>query len=248
MHHDHDLDLVSSLAEGTPIDRAAAEELIARCDECAALYRAHLTVQAAVSAEPPARLTDLERQRLRSSIWNELQSPTRPAAAPGWARWIPAAAVLAVVAGVGVTLSQLSDGEQGLTPVAAESFADADAPVTELFTTRQSDESSAGGASEDAGAPETTAAASTDTMEMYVASDGSATWGVDGFRERLAAGETEVDPEFDCDRVAEGWPIVGAELTSQDGREAWLVAIAVDDGHRILVVDRDDCSVIESHG
>src|SRR5690606_40623733 len=88
MHHDHDLDLISALAEGHLEDPAMAQELVASCEECAELYHAHLTVREAVTAEIRPQMTNSERVRLHNSLWAEVEpSPAPPPARPANPRW-----------------------------------------------------------------------------------------------------------------------------------------------------------------
>lgn len=109
MNHEHDLDLIAALVEGRSDDPAWAEGLIASCPICAEAFAAHRTVLAAIAAEPDAALDDLERRRLRTSIWEDMASATRSSGpirpTPWWYRVAPVAAALVVVVGVGVGLS-----------------------------------------------------------------------------------------------------------------------------------------------
>lgn len=251
MHQNHDLDLISSLAEGVPIDRAAAESLLATCPECAAAYDAHLTVLRAIEEEPGPSLTDLERHRLHEALWDEIGNLEHPTPGAGWwTKLVPAAAVLAVVAGLAVVLSQPPGEDTAPVQIAADApDVDATEEAVPFGDERvEADRMPTGDGEEtegDAGTATTTAAGD-DEMETIAESSGAVTWPVDEFRERVLADEAEVHPDFECEEATAGQRLVAAEPVDPDS-PIWLVAVETDDAIGVLVVDGGDCSVLETH-
>lgn len=184
--HEHDLDIVAALAEGRTTDTGRAEQLIRTCDVCAEAYRAHVVVLDAVAAEPPPRLDDLERRRLRASVWDRVVEdepgsvPVQGRPAPWWYRVAPVAAALVVVVGIAVALprgggdagsDEIIDAAAPVTEQLSESdTATADTPAADEETRAEATES----AGEDAGATDTTtAAADTTAAAESLADDGT---------------------------------------------------------------------------
>lgn len=101
--HDHDLDLIASLADGSIEQPAAAtaRDLIASCAECAREYETQTSVLGVLTEVAPARLTELERSRLRRAVHAEVDQrrTAGPKLARRWLTWVPAAAAAVVAIG-----------------------------------------------------------------------------------------------------------------------------------------------------
>lgn len=106
--HEHDLDLIAALADGSLADETEARALIESCDECLAEYQDQVEVLALLVATPTARMNDLERAALHRDLWTELRkSPSTSGSTPWWVRWSYVAAGLFVTVGlVGVLIGQ----------------------------------------------------------------------------------------------------------------------------------------------
>lgn len=103
--HDHDLDLIAALAEGSLDDADLARTLVDTCDECRAEYESQLAALAYIASAPRVEMSQIERAALHRDLWAELRSePSRPAV-PWWYRWSYAAAGLFVVIGLVAVLS-----------------------------------------------------------------------------------------------------------------------------------------------
>ncbi len=159
--HDHDLDLIASLADGSLKEQAEARALVESCEECRHEYDTQVSVLGALSAMEPARLTDLEKAGLHRDLWTELRSgaATKTRATPWWYRLSYAAAGLFVMVGLVAVLGQGvfggGDSAESFSEVSSGLDGGASAEsVTPLYSP-QSDES--GGV-----APTTTTAAATD--------------------------------------------------------------------------------------
>lgn len=257
MHRDHDLDLLSALAEGNLADPALAERLIDTCPECAAVYRAHSTVLQAVEAEARPRLTELERARLHTSLWEEVSrapaQPARTSTSPWWYRLAPIAAVLVVVVGIGVT-GQLGGGDAA-TDIAGDSATTA-AEDTSRELAPLSDDAASPEATEapadTLAAAETTAADGGDSREESAAGGADLAWrqlpeALDDFRRRAASADRSVPDRFDCPppEEVEDDPVV-VEETRVEGEPAWLAAFGnVGDISAVAAYRQADCEVLE---
>ncbi len=161
--HDHSLDLIAALADGSLSDEAEARALVESCPECREEYRAQTEVIAWLASTPTVEMTDLEKAALHRDLWTELRNqPGKSPATPWWQRLAYVAAGLFVTVGLVSVLNNgaLNDtGESGATTV-AEAL---DAPVEEApFVAQGSDdgESAPEMATTTAAATETTAFAS----------------------------------------------------------------------------------------
>ena len=128
MTHEHDFDLIASIAQGDlgPEDQVVAEALLATCAECRADLQLQREALAFLQAGPPVRLSDIERAALHKSVAGRLPPSHRPApagtTAPWFQRLIPAmaaAAALVVVVGVGSVLVTGSGDDMAAEPTAA---------------------------------------------------------------------------------------------------------------------------------
>lgn len=262
MHRDHDLDLISALAEGRLEDPVTAQELVASCEECAELYRAHRTVREAVAAEISPQMTNSERIRLHNTLWTEVEpSPVATlsrSSNPWWYRLMPVAAVLVVVVGVATVLN--SGGESG-SEEAMESLASAsdDAggdSATELAP--QADSPTEGDEeAETFMAPDTTAAmdldARTESTEAPATEEASSDFSraelpaaLDEFRDRASTGErTVADDAFECDPPPDVEQLLALESATVDGEEVWFAAYGeADTVGPVVVYRRSDCETI----
>lgn len=258
MHRDHDLDLITALAESRLDDPARAQELIASCEECAELYRAHLTVREAVEAEESPQMTEMERARLHNALWAEVgessSAPVRPAS-PWWYRLLPAAAVLVVAVGVGTVLN--SGGDAGTEEAVESLSADSDDAGADSATEMapQADSPSEEGQDETAEtfmAPDTTAAMQGDdrtNLTEAATSDFSRAElpaAVEEFRDRATSGDrTVADDAFECDPPPEVEQLLALESATLDGDEVWFAAFGeADTVGPVVVYRRSDCEVI----
>jgi hypothetical protein len=99
--HEHDLDLIAALADGSLADETDARAMIESCEECLVEYQDQVEVLALLVATPTARMNDLERAALHRDLWAELRkSPTKTGSTPWWVRWSYVAAGLFVTVGL----------------------------------------------------------------------------------------------------------------------------------------------------
>jgi hypothetical protein len=114
--HDHDLDLIASLADGSLDDPTEARALIETCPECLREYEAHLSVIASLATVEPVTMSDFEKAALHRDLWTELRSqPAKTSATPWWYRFSYAAAGLFVLVGLVAVANQLGSGDSGAT-------------------------------------------------------------------------------------------------------------------------------------
>ncbi len=109
--HDHDPDLIASLADGSLDDPAEARARVETCSECNSEYQTQISIIAALSMVEPATMTELERAALHRDLWGELRSqPAKTTTHPWWYRFSYAAAGLFVVVGLVAVVNQLEGG------------------------------------------------------------------------------------------------------------------------------------------
>lgn len=122
--HDHDLDLIASLADGSLDDQTEARARVETCQECRLEYESQVSVLGALATMGPVRLTDLEKAALHRDLWTELRSEPakRVSTTPWWYRTSYAAAGLFVAVGLVAVVSQLGIG--GDTGEQAETFSE----------------------------------------------------------------------------------------------------------------------------
>ena len=147
--HEHDLDLIAALADGSTSDAAdgaasgagGARSLVETCPVCRAEYEAQTEVIAWLAGSPTPAMTDMERAGLHRAVRSGIESekPAAPAA-PWWQRLGYVAAGLLVVAGLVAVLqnSGVLGGADGL----------AESPATTV-----AGEAEAAGGAEGTGAP-----------------------------------------------------------------------------------------------
>lgn len=130
--HEHDLDLVAALADGSlDGDTDAIEALVATCQVCGDEYRAQTAIRSLLSDLPTMHMTDAERASLRAGVDATLPSPAPelsplPAprrASPWWWRLVPAAGAAVLVLAIGGVLTGGS-GESG------DAFQNISSPLT----------------------------------------------------------------------------------------------------------------------
>jgi len=156
--HEHDLDLIAALADGSLSDETEARALVDSCDICHTEYLEQTEVVALTRAAPSARMTDLEKAALHRDLWTELRrEPAGAPSMPWWQRWSYVAAGLFVAVGlVGVlNLAQDTGGEASDTTIAADAVRELEAPTDEGVPFVAGEDSAEGGAESTA----TTAAA-----------------------------------------------------------------------------------------
>jgi hypothetical protein len=132
--HEHDLDLIAALADGSTSDETEARSLIETCPVCRAEYEAQKEVIAWLGAAPQPAMTELERAALHRAVRSGI-ADVKPlaTATPWWQRLGYVAAGLLVVVGLYGVLQNTGDGEADL--VAADTTAaagGAEAPTEEV--------------------------------------------------------------------------------------------------------------------
>jgi hypothetical protein len=162
--HDHDLDLIASLADGSLEEEAEARALVESCEVCRHEYDAQVSVLGALSALEPARMTDLEKAGLHRDLWTELRGEAAKTkrAIPWWYRLSYAAAGLFVMVGLVAVLGQglFRSGDSAETFSEVSSGLDGGASA-ESVTPLYSPQSDEGGEA----APTTTAGATATTLD-----------------------------------------------------------------------------------
>lgn len=130
--HDRDLELIARLAEGSLEDESEARALIASSDEHRLEYEAQLMAIEALASVGPVHMSDAEKAALHRDVWTELRAGTgAETRTPWYYRFVPVAASLFVVVGIGAVVVQnggeSSDGpatlvaaEEGVTTTAAD--------------------------------------------------------------------------------------------------------------------------------
>jgi hypothetical protein len=99
--HEHDLDLIAALADGSASEAAEARSLVETCPVCRAEYEAQTRVIGWLAAAPKPAMTDLERAGLHHAVRSVIEGEREKAApAPWWQRLGYVAAGLLVVAGL----------------------------------------------------------------------------------------------------------------------------------------------------
>jgi len=125
--HDHDLDLIASLADGSLDDPAEARALVETCQDCSLEYETQLAIIASLSTIEPVTMTELEKAALHRDLWSELRSQSaRKPATPWWYRFSYAAAGLFVVVGLVAVATQMGgiggDSQSATTVADATAF------------------------------------------------------------------------------------------------------------------------------
>ena len=158
--HDHPLDLIAALADGSLSDESDARALVESCQECREEYRTQTDVIEWLAATPAAEMTDLEKAALHRDLWTELRNqPGKSPATPWWQRLAYVAAGLFVTVGLVSVLNNgaLNDSAESGATTVAEAL---DAATEEgPFVAQESDD----GESAPEMTTETTAAAASET-------------------------------------------------------------------------------------
>jgi hypothetical protein len=166
--HDHPLDLIAALADGSLSDEAEARALVESCPECREEYRTQTEVIEWLAAAPAVEMSDLEKAALHRDLWTELRNqPGKSPATPWWQRLVYVAAGLFVTVGLVSVLNNddLNEGADSGATTVAEAL---DAPVEEApFVAQGSDDGES--------APEmaTTTAAASETTFAGAGGEGS---------------------------------------------------------------------------
>lgn len=169
--HEHDLDLIAALADGSLEDESEARSLVESCEVCREEYRAQSEVLSLLVAMPSVGMTDLERAALHRELWTELRAEPQRRGIPLWQRWSYVAAGLFVAVGlVGALNAGLGGSTQGAETTSAE-LADTSAdlagsPASEEPRTFSGEDSAIDGGGETEGAT-TTAAAAESTVPPF---------------------------------------------------------------------------------
>jgi hypothetical protein len=146
--HEHDLDLIAALADGSAseaIDGVASEaakarSLVEACPVCRAEYEAQTRVIGWLAAAASPAMTDLERAGLHRAIRSDLEGDEKPQAVPTpwWQRLGYVAAGLLVAAGLYGVLQNagLTGGAdtaaEGAAPTSTGAADLAEAPIEEV--------------------------------------------------------------------------------------------------------------------
>lgn len=109
--HEHDLDLIAALADGSLDDQSAARDLVETCQECRQEYQTQVAILATLAIVEPVTMTELEKASLHRDLWTELRAQPAETAAPWWYRVSYAAAGLFVVVGLVAVVNQLAGDE-----------------------------------------------------------------------------------------------------------------------------------------
>ncbi|MGH8870940.1 MAG: hypothetical protein ACRDWS_03085 [Acidimicrobiia bacterium] len=161
--HEHDLNLMAALADGSLEDDSEALALVDTCDVCRSEYQAHARVLELFAATPKDSMTELEKAALHRDVWTELRrAPARTTSAPWWQRWYYVAAGLFVLVGlVGVLGRQLPGGGE-----TAETFAEIGSGPESAPADEEAAPFAAGDSADDGGADSgaTTTAAAAGTL------------------------------------------------------------------------------------
>jgi hypothetical protein len=177
--HEHDLDLIAALADGSvsdgdngvasdgdngvASDAAAARSLIETCPVCRAEYEAQTRVLGWLADVPTPSMTDLERAGLHRAVRSAVEGERPPAVpAPWWQRLGYVAAGLLVAAGLFGVLRNAGLTGEGDTLAVSEPTSTAAADLAEAPT--EEIPFVAEGAGEEA-APTTTSAATEPTSQ-----------------------------------------------------------------------------------
>lgn len=249
--HDHDLDLIAALAEGSLGDETVARARMETCSECRDEYRGQRAAIEFLASAPEVSMTEFERAGLHRDLWTELRNePVATNRSPWWYRWSYVAAGLFVVVGLaGVLNGQFGQGDQG---AALETFSEigsglnsaGDDPPAQLFEQPNSadGEDQAGGS----GAPTTTAAAAGSTVLPYPFAELAATT-----RDKQAAGALEYQRSSVPVEIEEC--LVRLDLDDLDVVEDLdldqrLLALMSDDEQTVTFVAVDDCTVVAVEG
>ena len=143
--HEHPLDLIAALADGSLSDEAEARALVETCPECRDEYRAQTEVIGWLVAAPTAEMTDLEKAALHRDLWTELRNePSKSQATPWWQRLSYVAAGLLVTVGLVSVLNNgaLTGGGEAAETTAAAAADALDAPTEEVPFVAQGDDGS----------------------------------------------------------------------------------------------------------
>lgn len=245
MHTEHDLDLLAAFVEGSLEDTAPAEALIESCPECAEVVDAHRTVRAAIGATAVEGLTDLERRRMRNSVWDTFSAETAPSTgrsnSPWWYRVVPAAAALVVIVGVAANLP--SGGDAAATTTTGVALDSAFSAQSEMADTT-APEAAYG---ELAPAETTAAGAGADSALPLISSD-ELDSAVSDFEQRAATAPPPME-EAALECVATdadaGNPLV-VEEAEVDGEALWMVAFGTDPDQidAVRVYSQGTCQVL----
>lgn len=105
--HEHDLDLIAALAEGSLDDESVARALVEECQECREEMLAQEKALTALASVPPTGMTDWERARLHRDVWTGIRGDEPATRGPiRWYRWAYVAAGLFVVVGLAGVLNR----------------------------------------------------------------------------------------------------------------------------------------------
>jgi hypothetical protein len=245
--HEHDLDLIAALADGSGSDEPLARSLVETCPTCRAEYEAQRNVIGWLRAAPTPVMTDLERAELYRAVRSGLGPARTPApGAPWWQRMGYVAAGVLVVAGlfgvlqnVGMTGGGEDAAATGTT--AAAERAGTGAPAEGIPFVAQDSE---------AAAPSTTAAAS---EEALGAADGGSSPPFAALAEEARSTRSDLDPptaeQRDCiTRAGLEGDVVVREV--EEAGTEYLVVMPEDASAEdtVVFVQLPDCRIVHEEG
>lgn len=265
---DEELDLIAALAAGDldPAAVAEAEALLVRDGVYQEEYEAQQRANEALADVGPARMTELERARVRRAVVAEVAAPSPKPAAPRSLRWLRplavAAAAVVVVGFAGLALSDLRSGE-----TAAET---SDLSTNTLVTASESAAPRLGsdeaGAAEDPTGDATEEIADAEMSPQLQAADGGArSLDLGSVNSRdiddqyltdiyLGAAQYTVDDPGDLSTTLLSCAAAAGELSDEpllafgtaqyDGRDAQYFGFA---SRRLIFLDASDCSLLGEH-
>lgn len=233
--HDHDLDLIASLADGSLDDPAEARARVETCSECNLEYQTQVTIIATLSSVEPATMTELEKAALHRDLWTELRSqPAKTITHPWWYRWSYAAAGLFVLVGLVAVVNQIGGGGDQAAETFLEAASGLDGAADQPMDSAQGESAETTMAAADAGG------AATPDFKALAA---------ETRREQLPPTERATlsdEDEADCLRTAglENHEVVGGV----EADRSYLVAIPSgadpDAGTPVTFVDAATCEVV----
>lgn len=249
--HDHDLDLIAALAEGSLRDETVARAQVEACPDCRDEYQGQRAAIEFLASAPEVSMTELERAGLHRDLWIELRNEPAAAAkkSPWWYRWSYVAAGLFVVVGLaGVLNGQFGSGDQG---AVVETFSEigsglassADDPRAQLYGQPESAVEDGAGGSD---TPSTTAAASDSTVLPYPFAELAATT-----RDKEAAGELEYQRSsvpVEIEDCLVKLDLADLDVVEDLDLDQRLVALMSDDEQTVTFVAVDDCIVVAVEG
>jgi hypothetical protein len=254
--HEHDLDLIASLADGSLDEGDEARALVETCEVCRHEYEAQVSVLEALSGLEAARLTDFEKAGLHRDLWTELRSEAvkDKRVVPWWYRLSYAAAGLFVVVGLVAVLGQSVFNAAGEGDEASTTFSEVSSgldggasaeSVTPLYSP-QADESGGAAPTTTAGATATTLGTSPSVTLESAAPDFEAMADETRQGELPAADRAVATAKAECLGAAglENYEFKGSVERDRTYLVAVPAGVELDSDTPVTFVDADTCEVV----